>query len=185
MATPSMAMRFAAAGTIYNPPGVANNEDCIIIIPEIGVSIQQNGSILSATVNPPGNYQYQWLYEGQPIAGATDITYTTTVNGHYSLRVTDPNGCSGADEIVGTPTLDLSGFRLYPNPVLDQLILQGNPNEACRLFLLDVTSRLLRTLNSNWNGEMTVFDLSGVPAGLYWLKIESATGVGMRKVVKK
>ena len=113
------------------------------------------------------------------------MTYTTTANGTYSLELTDLNGCSGADAIVGTRTLDISGFQIYPNPTHDRLTVQGGHPETCVLSLLDVMGRLQYTLTNAWHGEVTNFDVSGLPSGQYWLKIQSATGVGLRRVVKE
>jgi predicted esterase/fibronectin type 3 domain-containing protein len=50
---------------------------------------------------PAGKSKYQWLLNGNPIAGANAINYTTSVLGSYTLKVTDLNQCeSDASEPV-------------------------------------------------------------------------------------
>ncbi len=54
-----------------------------------------NGTIIGNGTggNPP--YGYQWYNSSnQPIAGATNATYTSACSGNYSVRITDQLGCS-------------------------------------------------------------------------------------------
>ncbi|GAA4358894.1 hypothetical protein GCM10023185_24940 [Hymenobacter saemangeumensis] len=61
----------------------------------------QQGTIF-LVAGPSGNYTYQFLRNGVPIAGATSQTYTATVttSAGYSVRVTDAAGCSATSSTI-------------------------------------------------------------------------------------
>ncbi len=90
----------AIAGTIFLPPGVANNQDILISLPSFAVSISQNGNELFAAVEPTGNYQYQWIFNGQPLAGQNSPTLSAASDGIYTVVVTDVDGCSRTENIT-------------------------------------------------------------------------------------
>lgn len=52
------------------------------------------------TASTPG-YQYQWLRDGQPVAGETDRRIRTREPGTYAVRVTGPGGCTVLSDTVG------------------------------------------------------------------------------------
>ncbi|MBI2269844.1 MAG: T9SS type A sorting domain-containing protein [Bacteroidetes bacterium] len=80
--------------------------------------ISQAGSVLTSS-SASGN---QWYLNGNPIAGATNQTYTVAQNGSYTVIVTT-NGCSSAASApklmntvgIGQSTAE-SIFAVYPNP---------------------------------------------------------------------
>src|SRR5205823_705348 len=73
----------------------------------------------------PGFAGYQWRVGGVDIPGATSASYTASVTGSYTVRVTDSDGCQGesravavdADSCSGScATLTCSGIAVVPNP---------------------------------------------------------------------
>jgi gliding motility-associated-like protein len=63
------------------------------------------------TASTPG-YQYQWLRDGQPVAGQTDRRLRTREPGVYAVRVTGPGGCTVLSDTVGifagtAPTVEI------------------------------------------------------------------------------
>ncbi|MBK7407866.1 MAG: gliding motility-associated C-terminal domain-containing protein [Saprospirales bacterium] len=50
------------------------------------------------------NLSFQWLLDGNPIPGATSISYTADQAGTYTLQATsNANGCMGSDDVVVIP----------------------------------------------------------------------------------
>lgn len=47
------------------------------------------------------NYRYQWLRDGQPVAGETDHRIRTREPGIYAVQVTGPGGCVVESDTVG------------------------------------------------------------------------------------
>ncbi|MFN4144365.1 MAG: PKD domain-containing protein, partial [Runella sp.] len=62
---------------------------------------------LTATATGNSPFTYQWLRDGQSVAGATSNIYEATNSGVYSVRVVDENGCvgmsSGQNVVPRTP----------------------------------------------------------------------------------
>jgi len=84
-----------------------------------------NGDTL---VSSYGN-AYQWFFNGNPIAGATDSFYLPVQGGTYSVRITDTLGCTSISSGVLITALFsnknlIQSIHIYPNPVGDELIIQ-------------------------------------------------------------
>ena len=180
------ATRFSWTGVVYEPPGTANNENILVAIQKIGVTVQQSGNMLSVvSTNPPGSYNYQWYLNGQAIPGATGSSVLITGNGDYTVSVTDPDGCGGSDIFTGTGTIEIRDFRFYPNPFSDALTIEGMPQEPLSVALLDLTGRTLRLLEPHWTGNAMTFHEPALPPGMYLLKMASSKGVQVWKLVKE
>ena len=89
-------------------------------LPTIGVS-----GITLTSNQTTGN---QWYLNNSPITGATNQTYTVTMNGIYKVEYTDIFGCSSVSDsvmftTVGFPNLNnlVDEIKLYPNPAISDL----------------------------------------------------------------
>jgi len=76
--------------------------------PSITISTPDNTGLCTGTPPPTlfaldteEGYTYQWIRNGNPIAGATDIIYSTSLLGNYRVAVTDHNGCSALSDTLG------------------------------------------------------------------------------------
>ncbi|HXH19058.1 MAG TPA: PKD domain-containing protein, partial [Chitinophagales bacterium] len=98
--------------------------------------ITRNGNVLSTF---PG-YVYQWFFNGSPIPGATDISYTAMQNGNYKVRITDANGClNTSDElnfVTGIEEKFTEIINIYPNPSDGMIYIdcRGRKSEAIEVF---------------------------------------------------
>ncbi|GAA3968694.1 T9SS type A sorting domain-containing protein [Hymenobacter antarcticus] len=54
----------------------------------------QGGSVVLTASGGAAGATYQFLNNGQPVAGATSATYTATAGGSYSVVITNPGGCA-------------------------------------------------------------------------------------------
>jgi len=148
------------------------------------VPIVADGKFLSSY----GAATYQWYLNDTPILNATTDTLLVKEPGAYSLYVTDSNGCATFSEPVnlistGINQLAEDQVLLYPNPnstgswklaVNDELVGKV-------LSVYDVQGQLVyQTMIQTAKSEIVL----GVPSGVYWLKIYSANGDVVRKMVK-
>lgn len=145
--------------------------------------VSNNNNTLSVSSTSGTFAGYQWLLNGSPIAGATNATYTATVNGDYSVDLVDAGGCTVSSSplnvvISGVETLDNLGVTIFPNPTTDVLNINGAALESVELYALD--GRLVLAQQN-----ATTLDMSNLPAGIYTIRIRTAGGTGVTKVVKQ
>ncbi len=99
--------------------------------------------VLSSTSGP----NYQWYLDGVAISGATAQTWTPTVNGNYTVEVTNANGCSATSSTyffgsTGVNTLAGDGITLHPQPAGEVLFVNGvAPGTTYRM--VDAQGRLV------------------------------------------
>ena len=108
-------------------------------------TITFNGLVLTASTNG------QWFFNGNPIAGATNIDYTPLFAGDYTFT-TDPNldGCSSTSVNYAVTSVGIKNTNnklnvtVYPNPMMDDAVLSINANQDYNntIFLIsDITGR--------------------------------------------
>lgn len=73
---------------------------------------------------------------------------------------------------------DAFDVRVFPNPSTDSFKLSGQVDSgaANRLFVLDLDGRVILVKNLATSSIEESIDLSGEPAGIYLLKVQSSTG---------
>ncbi|MFL5740848.1 MAG: FG-GAP-like repeat-containing protein [Flavisolibacter sp.] len=150
-------------------------------------SITVNGSSLVSSA-ASGN---QWFLNGAAIQGATAQTYQPTQSGDYTVQAS-VNGClsatSPARSFVITALIDLPNgqfIHLYPNPVVDQLVIryQLNNTNVITLEIFDGNGRWIKTVKGLHSGD--VVHTEELSAGMYLIKIESkGHSFGTMKMIK-
>lgn len=89
------------------------------ITPAGSAAICAGSSLMLDAVMVP-NAAYQWLRNGQPIAGATGTMYTAVIDGSYRVRVSIANCAVTSDEVL---------VRVVPMP--DATISADGPTTVC------------------------------------------------------
>ncbi len=114
----------------------AIDDDCDVIVDEgtivatitaEGPTTFCKGSFVTLSANTEPGYTYQWRRNGTALAGATNISYTATMAGNYSVTVTIPGGCSSTSPATNVATLPsptasivaTMGTDLCGNPTLE------------------------------------------------------------------
>jgi M6 family metalloprotease-like protein len=120
---------------------------------------------------------------------ATQASYNTTENQRYNVTaIWDGRETDLSNTIYLGPSVDLEetitqddALVVYPNPVSDQLTLQG---EGLRhVSLISITGATV--FDSAITGNGIVIDMANLSHGLYLLRICTDEGVKVDKVVKK
>jgi PKD repeat protein len=146
--------------------------------------ITQNGNTLQSSA-ASGN---QWYDQDGPIVGATGQTYTPQTEGAYYVEVTLA-GCSSEKSntllfvITGLqPGATAPAFRVYPNPVSSELVLEmAERAESTRIELLDITGQI--RFRGSVSGR-TVIPIGHLPKGVYFLLLENSSVRELRKIVR-
>ncbi|HNG90861.1 MAG TPA: T9SS type A sorting domain-containing protein, partial [Saprospiraceae bacterium] len=94
-------------------------------------------------------------------------------------------GTSATDD-PSQPTLPI---HVQPNPASDLLniTLGEAASGAVQVTLLSAEGRQVATLQREQyaTAQVLSMDVSRVPAGMYWVRVQTASGVGVEKVVVK
>lgn len=122
----------------------------------------------------------------------TDRYLQAIGEGMYTVTVTDANNCSAKDSVyvrntTGTGSLkDLANIRLYPNPVSNYLYVTINLIKRHNL-VLDMISPEGKTVYTRKFENMEAYndeiDVSGYPAGIYYIRIYAKDSMIVHKVV--
>lgn len=144
------------------------------------ITVSGDSLISSSPVNN------QWFYYGNPIDGADGQVFVPTLEGSYQVQVIDANGCPSA---LSEPyEFGLSGAHylladsqwwIAPNPASNWLYMGGQATQGdMRLEILDANGQLL--LQQNQPEQLII---SHLPTGLYLVRLQTASGFGMKKLV--
>ncbi len=110
--------------------------------------------------------------------GGTTLPCTATVlsddDSTFSFTVS-PGG------IAGLPPQPASVLNIYPNPIQDKINLSSVP-DGTLYSLIDVTGKLVKSgaVKSNLIG-----NLETLPAGLYFLQLETSSGSVVKQITKE
>jgi Secretion system C-terminal sorting domain/Carboxypeptidase regulatory-like domain len=136
---------------------------------------------------------YQWLFNGQIINGATSQSYIANASGKYSVRGSLKGCFNTSDEL----TLIITAIEEETNPSEIQVEVSPNPTqEVCRvkidflkpskvtLQLRDISGRNLQeqTLSNSNKHHETTLDFSKYADGVYLLRVSDTEE---KSVVKK
>ncbi len=135
----------------------------------------------------------QWYFNGQPITGATDNFYVATASGEYSITVTTPEGCtvsSGNIALIVSDTKlpsSVRRFSLSPNPTKNSVLLELELEKPNRIGISMTDSSQREVFAKTLQGQKLSLplDLSNLPVGTYFLKVQTENGSFVRKVVKQ
>lgn len=156
----------------------------VVLMENINAVIAVNGVVLSTTV-PYTNYQ--WLYNGNIIAGATASTYTMTQNGNYSVVVNNGN-CSDtsavyvATDVTSIDDLDVLAqqIKIYPNPAKNKVYISAP--EHIQVTVTSIEGKKMMTVK-----DASVIGLEQLAKGIYFLRITDRNGtlIKVEKLVKQ
>ncbi len=94
-----------------------------------------------------------------------------------SYFVNDQAGC---DNVLAIEDFEIAEFKLYPNPVQDQLTITGKNMIVNEVRVFDHTGRMIR--NINWKGNST--NLNSLAPGMYIIRVKTDQGTTARKMLK-
>jgi len=129
-------------------------------------------------------YQYIWS------TGDTGSFVQEITNGSYDVTVTDQNGCSSICTVDLIPTntempANFATLDVFPNPASEQLFIQANllESESVNLSLVNLIGQAVWTANTNGTAIQQIIEVADLAAGTYLLRLETAKGSAVRKVV--
>lgn len=155
-------------------------------------SITQTGTTLTSS-SATGN---QWYRNGVLIPGATNQNYVVTLDGYYTVTVTD-NGCTSAlsnEHFMNVTNIDhtvlLNEVRVFPNPNGGHFTIEFSMAQATEKFTVEIVNsigQVIATDNvSNFSGSyLNTFDLSGESNGIYIVNIYTDKETFQKQMLKE
>lgn len=169
--------------TCQPPTSASVTQSVTVLDPQnfLTTSITLGDASLAADRVVPGT-TYQWIdcdNGNAIIEGATSQIFHPTMSGNYACLL-DTNGCTAMSdcqlyEMLGVSNDSFQSIRIYPNPTTGQLHLSAN----------NLTDLKVNVFNSIGMLVSDKLDISAQPSGVYIVKITSAEGGFVRKVIKR
>lgn len=101
---------------------------------EVKVLTPPSGEIIVAgnILTAPEGFSYQWIRDGEPIAGAVSRVFTADLSGEYTVELTSEAGCKARltsvtltiSGIGGRPVREAVELKVYPNPASGRVTLE-------------------------------------------------------------
>jgi hypothetical protein len=121
-----------------------------------------------------------WYIDGNS-TGNTNNYFVPAVNGSYTVEVTNSFGCSSSSlpfTYIWQNVLNNKlpeGFKLYPNPANEFIVLSYSPEyEVNRIRLLDVSGRLIKEIDVKQQLNQINIPLNDVNSGVYFIEIQNS-----------
>lgn len=135
-----------------------------------------NGFKEIARVTSKGNSSQTQQYSSEDIAPLKGVNY-------YRLKQVDKNGKATTSKIVLVDFTNGAIIKLYPNPVKSNLNIDGLAGSKTTLSIIGINGKVLSTTSTtntsyNWN-------ISAIPAGTYYLRIDADKKINTIKFVKE
>ena len=148
-----------------------------------GPTVNTSGATITYSVSATDYDSVKWVFGDGNTALGLSGTHTYTANGTYTVQAIAYNGC-GTDTLRTTVTITAAGFsssvaagswQLFPNPAQDAVTLTSSTYAGpVRVQVYDLHGRLVREAQLEAvPGRLSV---SGLPAGLYHLRLHTLMG---------
>lgn len=175
-----------SANITYYVAGVFGSDESMLRVPLNAVVfddptapvISNNNGVLA--VSEQTGMSYQWLLGGTEIEGATSASFTPLVNGDYSVRLTNANGCATVSAVLSVLVTSIEGpeaaveVLLYPNPASDYIELEFGQimNKGTVIRLLDNTGRELTQLVMQKASEKAKLYVGNITEGVHLVLVK-------------
>jgi hypothetical protein len=147
-----------------------------VVVNSINAAVTTQGNTITASAT---GASYHWIncITNQPINGATNASFTPTQNGSYAVIVTQ-NGCSDTSGCIAITTVGLevpvqNGWKVYPNPVNDQLFIEVD--EPSELVIIELTGK--EVLHEILKSGVNTVNVNSITPGVYFIRTSSGVNV--------
>jgi hypothetical protein len=142
------------------------------VYPQPPVTITLNGDTLTAY----NAVTYQWYLNNNEINNATDSVFVVTVNGFYSVAITDTNGCTAFSNntfvnLTGIEDLTNAALLIFPNPARNAFTISIPENLIGEtLTITDVTGKLMAAVSLVTRPSSLTLSTESWSAGIYFVR---------------
>jgi len=144
--------------------------------------------------NDPGTYELFIKMQLRTALLPVSVTFPDTTGslglpeGVYAITL-NPEGSDNCEMTSSSEDISLlEEFSVWPNPVFDHLALEWSSNYRgdAAVRLVTSTGQLLQRQEVSLSGyQKHIFDMSGLPAGLYFVGLQTELGQQWARVLKE
>ncbi|MBL4663376.1 MAG: T9SS type A sorting domain-containing protein [Flavobacteriaceae bacterium] len=129
---------------------------------------------------------YSIFYDLQLAKNPFAYTIGTGSNGILILTIENMDGNQAVfgNELLSAPTHDISSFKVYPNPVGEELTIFSPNNEVLSVEIYDINGKKVDSFEGNIQG-LDKINVTYLDSGIYFLKILTDVGYVTKKIIKK
>ncbi len=146
-----------------------------------------NDSLIAQVAGGSSPYFFQW---SGPQGFSSSLSQPIApYEGLYYLQITDNNGCMTTDSINAVTVVSINqnmeiNYRVFPNPVSEQIYVEQESNSWMELNLIDVLGRVI--LHRETNLKISSLPTNQLASGTYILQIKDSEGrINLHKLTKK
>jgi uncharacterized repeat protein (TIGR03803 family) len=170
-------------GIIFKYHDCGEMTDSIHMVPPICGS--NNGSVTVVPSGGQGAYTYLWS-NGNTTQSVTGLSGQPTDT--LLVAVSDSLGCAITHTVYVNCITGMDGYpsatelTILPNPVQSDFTIQSSE----KISAIEVVNVLgITVYSSSIHGSKSVIDLRGQPGGVYFVRVRSARGVAVKKLMKE
>jgi hypothetical protein len=151
------------------------------------ITISGDDSATALLTSTAGNNQ--WYLDGVAIEGATDITYTATQLGIYTVA-TSADGCTNVSDGMGLVWTGVEQdaeaiISTYPNPVTDQLTIDLSALNLKRNATIDIYDLSGHTVTSMTGNGVISVSTKNYRTGHYTVVVQAGAHSFSKRIIKK
>jgi hypothetical protein len=179
---------------------VTNASSCFDTSAAVTITVNPRPGAPVITVSPTSDTLFssvatgnQWFRNGVAVAGGTGQSLVITQNGTYRAVVTDANSCA-SDSSNALTVLNVSvgeqfslDLNVYPNPSTGRtwVTLELPSTGLLQLEVMTMTGqRVMYEQHPEASGQMRLeLDLNQLADGMYFVRLQQGSYVGMRKLM--
>jgi len=174
--------------SLTNVGGCDSTATLNLTVNTVDAGVTSSGLTVTADLS---GASYQWIDCGNgntPIPGATNQSYTATMNGDYAVIVAT-NNCSDTSVCMtineaGLAESEVETFQMYPNPTRDIITLDfGSLSNVKTVELKDGSGRILKTISIS--DKQVKMDLSDYVSGVYFVVVSLTNGEQVQRIMKQ
>ncbi|NOQ72522.1 MAG: T9SS type A sorting domain-containing protein [Crocinitomix sp.] len=174
-----------ATYTLTNAEGCDSLVTLDLTISAIDVSTTSTPTTIWANNESATSYQWIDCVDNEIIPGETDNNLSPLTSGNYAVIITE-DLCSDTSSCVAFTTVSIdefskNEFNIYPNPVVNELFIDYKNEQIFNVIVLDYSGRTVLEYKGN-NNSINVAELT---SGAYYIQLQTADGVAIRRFIKK
>ncbi|MFD1552935.1 hypothetical protein DNU06_15975 [Putridiphycobacter roseus] len=135
---------------------------------------------------------YQWLDCDNlfsEISGATNPSFSPTINGNYACKVIGVNGCVDTTSCTMVNNVGLNegstnehAILIYPNPTTDILIVEMDEQKALDIKIYDAVGKVVYSQSTSNTAKVEI-NISELAAGQYYIHLSNNLCYTSEKIV--